>query len=162
MSGSMFEIRYVEDQNPFYQIGKLFVFKLKCTLFEYSGEDFDTEIDAIDIVEDQQAYTIQLTLNSSGSGDYAANESISIGGTTIGEVTSWKASTHLLTVKDITTTIQVGDTIVGAVNNASYTVASIRDILTMNDGTGADNADLETSADGFLDFSETNPFGEVT
>jgi hypothetical protein len=103
-----------------------------------------------------------LTLDSSGSGDYAANESITIGGITIGEATSWKASTHLLTIKDVTTTIQVGDTIVGAVNNASYTVASIRDILTMNDGTGADNADLETSADGYLDFSETNPFGEVS
>ena len=162
MSGSMFEIRYVEDQNPFFQIGKLFVFKLKCTLFEYSGEDFDTNIDAIDIVEDQQAYTIQLTMNSGGSGNYAANEAIQLNGTTIGEVTSWKASTHLLTVKDITTTIQVGDTITGVVNNASYTVASIRDILTMNDGTGGDNADLETTADNYLDFSETNPFGEVT
>jgi hypothetical protein len=32
----------------------------------------------------------------------------------------------------------------------------------MNDGTGADNADIETKADGYLDFSETNPFGEVT
>jgi hypothetical protein len=162
MSGSMFEIRYVEDQNPFFQIGKLFIFKLKCTLFEYSGEDFDTNIDAIDIVEDQQAYTIQLTLDSSGSGDYAANESITIGGTTIGEVTSWKASTRLLTIKDVTTTIQVGDTITGAVNGAVYTVSSIRDILTMNDGTGADNADIETKADNYLDFSETNPFGEVT
>ena len=162
LSGSMFEIRYVEDQNPFYQIGKLFVFKLKCSLFEYSGEDFDTNIDAIDIVEDQQAYTIQLTLNSSGTGDFAANEAIQLNGTTIGEVTSWKASTHLLTIKDVTTTLQVGDTITGLVNGASYPIAGIRDILTMNDGTGADNSDIETKADNYLDFSETNPFGEVT
>ena len=42
LSGSMFEIRFVEDQDPFFQLGKLFVFKLKCSLFEYSGEDFDT------------------------------------------------------------------------------------------------------------------------
>ena len=162
LSGSMFEIRYVEDQNPFFQIGKLFVFKLNCTLFEYSGEDFDTNIDAIDIVEDQQAYTIQLTMNSSGTGNFAANEAIQLNGTTIGEVTSWKASTHLLTIKDVTTTLQVGDTITGLVNGASYPIASIRDILTMNDGTGADNSDIETKADNYLDFSETNPFGEVT
>ena len=42
MSGSMFEIKFVEHENPFYQVGKLFVFKLQCELFEYSGEDFDT------------------------------------------------------------------------------------------------------------------------
>ena len=89
LSGSLFEIRFVEHEMPFYQVGKLFVFKLKCTLFEYSGEDFDTNIDAIDIVEDQQAYTIQLTMNSGGSGNYAANEAIQLNGTTIGEVTSW-------------------------------------------------------------------------
>ena len=42
LSGSLFEIRFVEDQDPFFQLGKMFVFKMRCSLFEYSGEDFET------------------------------------------------------------------------------------------------------------------------
>ena len=61
LSGSMFEIRFVEDQNPFFQLGKLFVFKMRCTLFEYGGEDFDTGTDA-DLVEQDRAYTISMTM----------------------------------------------------------------------------------------------------
>ena len=48
LTGSMFEIKFVEHEDPFYQVGKLFVFKLQCELFEYSGEDFDTDIARID------------------------------------------------------------------------------------------------------------------
>ena len=54
MSGSMFEIKFVEHENPFYQVGKLFVFKLQCELFEYSGEDFDTGT-VVDLVENEQS-----------------------------------------------------------------------------------------------------------
>jgi hypothetical protein len=51
----MFEIKFVEHEDPFYQVGKLFVFKLQCELFEYSGEDFDTGTGA-DLIELDQAY----------------------------------------------------------------------------------------------------------
>lgn len=161
LSGSLFEIRYVEDQNPFFQIGKLFVFKLKCTLFEYSGEDFDTDITNIDLVEDQNAYTIQLTMNEGGSGTYYANENITYNSTVVGEVVSWVASTRKLTIKDVTRTLLVGDTLVGAKNSASYTIATITDILTINTNEGlATNKEFEDNETSYLDFSETNPFGE--
>ena len=52
LSGSMFEIKFVEHEDPFYQVGKLFVFKMTCELFEYSQEDFDTGIGDIDLIED--------------------------------------------------------------------------------------------------------------
>ena len=56
----MFEIKFVEHEDPFYQVGKLFVFKLQCELFEYSQEDFDTGIGDIDLIEDEQAYSLQM------------------------------------------------------------------------------------------------------
>lgn len=158
MSGSLFEIRYVEDQNPFFQIGKLFVFKLKCTLFEYNGEDFDTGIDAVDIVEDQNAYTIELTMNN-GSGTYYVNENITYNSAVIGEVVSWIPSTSKLTLKDVTKTLEVGDTLVGASTGASYDVQIITDIMTIDDGL-ATNKEFEDNDSNYLDFSETNPFGE--
>lgn len=51
-TGSIFEIKYVEFQNPFYQLGKIYVFRLQCELFEYSSEAFNTGIAALDGVVD--------------------------------------------------------------------------------------------------------------
>jgi hypothetical protein len=160
LSGSLFEIKFVEHENPFYQVGKLFVFKMQCELFEYSGEDFDTGVTNIDLVEDQQAYTIELTMADGGSGQYYVNENVSLNGTVVGEVVSWDDGTNRkLTIKDNTTTLQVGDTLVGA-NGASYDIASITDILTFANDGNAQNKEFEDSETSYLDFSETNPFGE--
>lgn len=54
-TGSIFEIKYVEFQNPFYQLGKIYVFKLQCELFDYSSEIIDTGIERLDEVADEQS-----------------------------------------------------------------------------------------------------------
>ena len=41
-------------------------------------------------------------------------------------------------------------------------IISIASDLTLSTDPGAFNLDLETSADGIIDFSESNPFGEAT
>ena len=160
MSGSLFEIKFVEHENPFYQVGKLFVFKLQCELFEYSGEDFDTGNTYIDLVEDQQAYSIELTMDATGTGTYYANESVTLNSVVVGEVVSWVASTRKLTIKDNTRTLQVGDTLVGADNGASYDILTITDVMTMSNDPNAQNKEFEDKDTSYLDFSETNPFGE--
>ena len=48
---SIFEIKYVDFQNPFYQLNQIYVFRLTVELFEYSSEDLDTGITEIDAVE---------------------------------------------------------------------------------------------------------------
>jgi len=161
MSGSMFEIKFVEHENPFYQVGKLFVFKLQCELFEYSGEDFDTDIGNIDVIENKQAYVIALAMNS-GSGAYVINENVTLSGVSVGEVSNWAGATESLNIVHNTKTLQVGDTLVGAESGTSRTIASITDIMTMSNDGNAQNLDFETKGDAYLDFSETNPFGEVT
>lgn len=52
-SRSMFEITFVEHENPFYQLGKLFVYKITAELFTYSHEDFETNYDPVDDINDQ-------------------------------------------------------------------------------------------------------------
>jgi hypothetical protein len=47
-SKSFFEIRKVEGQEPFYQIGKLYVFKMMCELYQFSNERFNTGVYEID------------------------------------------------------------------------------------------------------------------
>ena len=162
LTGSLFEIRFVEDQDPFFQLGKMFVFKMRCSLFEYSGEDFDTNVTDIDLIEDEQAYHIDMTMAAGGSGNYVANENVTLNSVVVGEVISWNPTTRQLKIRDNTKTLVVGDVLVGADGNASHTIASIVDVMTMSNDGAADNLDFEQKADNYLDFSETNPFGEVT
>lgn len=160
LSGSIFEIKFVEHESPFYQVGKLFVFKLQCELFEYSGEDFDTDIAQIDQIEDEQAYITTMTMASGGTGSYSVNENVTLSGTTVGEVTSWTASTRVLKLKDVTATLEAGDTLVGSLDNASFDITSIDSVYEMSNDPQADNKEFEDNDANYLDLSETNPFGE--
>ena len=58
----LFEIKFVEHEEPFYQLGKTYVYKLKCELFEYEDEVIDTSIDAIDTQVDDVGYIATLKL----------------------------------------------------------------------------------------------------
>lgn len=68
----MFEITFVDHDDPFYQVHNLPTYKLKCKTFEYGSESIDTGITEIDTIEtdyslDQLSH--QLTLESgTGSG----------------------------------------------------------------------------------------------
>ena len=62
----LFEVKFVEHEDPFYQLGKNYVYQLKCELFEYENEVIDTSIDIIDTqVQDEGFIT---TLNLVGTG----------------------------------------------------------------------------------------------
>ena len=160
LSGSMFEIKFVEHEDPFYQVGKLFVFKMTCELFEYSQEDFDTGIGDIDIIEDEQAYTTVMTMASGNNKDFVVNENITKGGTVVGEVVAWNNITSKLTIKDVTTTLATTDVLVGATSTAQYTINSIDDRMVFSNDASAQNKDFEDQDSNYLDLSEVNPFGE--
>ena len=62
----LFEVKFVEHEDPFYQLGKNYVYQLKCELFEYENEVIDTSVAEIDQqIEDVGFIT---TLNLIGSG----------------------------------------------------------------------------------------------
>ena len=160
LSGSMFEIKFVEHEDPFYQVGKLFVFKLQCELFEYSQEDFDTGIGDIDLIEDEQAYTTVMTMASGNGQNYVVNENITKSGTVVGEVVAWNNITSKLTIKDVTTTLATTDVLVGATSTAQYTINSIDDRMIFSNDASAQNKDFEDQDTNYLDLSEVNPYGE--
>jgi hypothetical protein len=47
----MFEIKFVQHQDPFYQLGKLYVYKLNIELFQYASERITTGVPEIDVFE---------------------------------------------------------------------------------------------------------------
>jgi hypothetical protein len=63
----LFEVKFVEHENPFYQLGKLYVYEIKCELFEYEDEVIDTSIDEIDTQVQEEGYITTLSLIGSGS-----------------------------------------------------------------------------------------------
>jgi len=58
----LFEIKFVEHEDPFYQLGKTYVYKLKCELFEYEDEVIDTSLDIIDTQVQDEGYIATLQL----------------------------------------------------------------------------------------------------
>ena len=71
LMNSFFEIQFVQDQEPFFQLGNLPVYKLRCTRWEYSSEQLNTGIDEIDDKEttyslDQLSYQSALESGTFG------------------------------------------------------------------------------------------------
>ena len=181
MTNKFFEIMFVEHEQPFYQLSNLPVYKLQCSLYEYNEEDFETGIDAIDITQQKLSYQQTIEYSTSSNNHYTVGEIVSqvvsSGITVTGEVqtvTKTSDTAGSITVSNIgvsgTTTATdfiVSGTIplTGNTSSVSCNITKIYDIgdnsenVFPSDG-GAENVAFEVSADGFLDFTESNPFGD--
>jgi len=62
LGARLFEVKFVEHEEPFYQLGKNYVYQLKCELFEYEDEVFDTDIEEIDSQLEDLGYISSLQL----------------------------------------------------------------------------------------------------
>lgn len=71
LTSGLFEIMFVEHENPFYQHGRLYAYKLTVELFRYSQEELSTGIDDIDTIED----TLQ-NFNDASKDKFAKNEQL--------------------------------------------------------------------------------------
>ena len=158
-SKQLYEITFVEDQVPFFQLGKNFIYQLECSLFQYADEEMDTGISAIDSIESSLTYQINLTLSSiSGSFTVGTNvyQGEGIGTETAkAEVVSWNSP--ILRVMNIQGAFATA-TVVQDYDVGNYgTVDSIADQNT----TTSQSSEIETLADsGIVDFTESNPFGD--
>jgi len=65
-----FQIKYVNKQEMFYQLGALQTWEVTCELFEYSGEKLNTGIPEIDILQtkfDTNQFTFAIRSDNDGS-----------------------------------------------------------------------------------------------
>lgn len=160
MVGKTFEIQYVEHEVPFFQLGKMYVWGLRCELFEYSDEDFNTGVPEVDAVEVNFANAITLTLLDGGTGDFTPGETITGSVTnTTADVKSWDPDTGKLVVINRSGRFTIPENITGNTSLASWTTGNYNTINNVNDDTDQ-NWDIESQADAILDFTEGNPFGD--
>jgi hypothetical protein len=66
LTKGLFEIKFVAHQDPFYQLGKLYVYKLQVELYQYSSEQIDTGISEIDNFETLKTFNTNTTRNNTG------------------------------------------------------------------------------------------------
>lgn len=81
----IFEVKFVEHEVNFYQLGKLYVYELKCELFEYEDEmggwnNINTTVEEIDSTLENVGYITKLQLISSGQ------QAVGIASTTTGYI----------------------------------------------------------------------------
>jgi hypothetical protein len=132
LMNSFFEIQFVQDQEPFFQLGQLPVYKLVCTRWEYSSERLDTGVSTIDAAED--TYSLdqlahQFTLENEVGSLLLENDSAD------GQVQYMILETYNLQTQ------------------SAY--------ASNNDLDSQAGFDTSSTADDILDFTERNPFGEV-
>jgi len=167
LSESLFEIRKVETETPFYQLSNLPTFKMQCELFEYNDEDLDTGIDTIDGVEEEAAFQYQLTLDSAGSG-YVVGETVKqvfSDHDMKGEVTAFTRDTKKVKIAHAGATdgkfhtFATGVQLTGVTSGAVTTPTLVQELQEIQQD--AQNKIFDDFESDFLDFSESNPFGDL-
>ena len=155
--GKLFEINFVDHDEPFHQLDNNPVYKMRCRLFEYSSEILDTGITAIDEIEDdlsRQALIYQFTMEQSS----AVNEDIrlELGVADAGLVLEETDGDNIVGENDSTS---VGESII--LENGSYLLNESYIVGDFDQDKTAQNELFDFLDDTILDFSEKNPFGDA-
>lgn len=132
LMNSFFEIQFVEDQEPFFQLGQLPIYKLRVTRWEYSSERIDTGVASVDAAEDKYSLdqlAHQMTLENEDGSLLLENDSVD------DEANYFLLETYAL-----------------------QTQSPYADNTDLDSEAGFDTS---STADDILDFTERNPFGDV-
>ena len=161
----MFQINFVDHDEPFYQLDNNPVYKMRCRLYDYSSEIIDTgisDIDAVETEQSQSALIYQFTLEQSS----AVNEEIRL------ETGTDDLDTGLLLEETD------GDNIVGESDSTSvgesilleqaadsgddqYLIQEDYIVGDFDQDKTSQNELFEVKSRTVLDFSESNPFGDA-
>ena len=180
MNKNVFEIKHVENELPFYQLQDLPTFTLKCELFQYESQDIDTGITGLD----------ELQTNNSSMNSFLIDEATRVGTLIEGETLTFAipggdtGSTEFFEIQhdaiddsnDLITspltfnsgkqgTIIHGTVFTGMESGASVEILSQHqlnsgDKLFQEDLTAQNTVFGSDETRGYLDFSESNPFGD--
>lgn len=176
---TLFEIKYVEQETPFYQLQNLPVFKLKIEAFEYGNEAIDTGVEEIDAFESQ--FGARTRLITSATTEFAVGDNVtqSQAGLTInGEIAELigdNVTAPVGSIIDVTgisaddgsnsnfkPTIGSNGNLVNVASGAVTPILSLdtfKPIKTSDTYQTDQSSEFEDIGNNFIDFSELNPFG---
>jgi len=153
----MFEINFVDHDDPFHQLDNNPVYKMRCRLFDYGSEELSTGITAIDAISDalsivSSEYQITLERPSIVGGPITLD---------FGDF-DFSSNTTLDNTIVAVDPSSYGESILLETGGDEYILSEdyyIGDYV--NDKT-SQNELFDTLDDTLLDFSELNPFGDPT
>jgi len=167
----LFQINFVDHDEPYFQLDNNPVYKMRCRLFDYSSEVLDTDISAIDAIEDSLS-TDTLALQFTMEQDTASIDSLLL-------ETEFGRMIYEDDANDEVVALETSDmtTSAGVLLDENGEFLLQEDYI-LGDGSSAADGNVDTSAqnelfeteDGsisstaansVLDFTETNPFGDV-
>ena len=161
--GKIFEVSFVDHDEPFHQLDNNPIYKLKCKSYEYSSEALDTgilDIDSIEDTESRNTRDFEFTLEQST----AQNEEINIqhARSNFGLLLEETDGDNIIGEDDETS---VGTSILleNAADSGDDSYLLTEDYIVgdyVQDKT-AQNELFDSLDDNVLDFSESNPFGDA-
>lgn len=166
----LMEIRFVERDVSFYQLGKVipYMYALSLETFKYNGEFINTGIEEIDLMGDESALSIQYNVAPTSTASFERGEVAYQGGSpasnVFGIVVSYDRPAGELRLRNIRgefVSTANANTITGYTSTATCTLVDYNPLYnaTIPQGEIGDNEIIEEEANNYLDFSETNPFG---
>lgn len=170
LTKKLFEIKHVDYENPFYNLGKLHTYRLTVQLFRYAQEEFDTGIPEIDEVDPDLGFGGQMVFAVGGTGDFDQDEVV-FTSPTAGDlpnataraiVVAWDPDERRLVVNKVVGTFVDGNVVENEALTVIHTIAVGGEppVANVPADRGADNLDIQKEADSIIDFSEDNPFGD--
>lgn len=183
LSKGLFEIKFVQHQDPFYQLGKLYVYKLQIELFQYASELIDTGVAEIDNFESLKSFTTNVTRSDAGGvfdmtltnpgNNYTTAPTITItpaagdggkGATAICDISNGQVSaihiTNVGTGYSAVPTVTFSSPGTGNPADTATATAILHTDIDKQGNVGQNN-EFKLESNTFLDFSESNPFGDV-
>jgi hypothetical protein len=178
LTKGLFEIKFVQHQDPFYQLGKLYVYKLQVELFQYASEKIDTGISEIDVFESLKTFSVDTADSAYGSiksiivtnsgHSYTVPPTVTIGGATGGGAYAEAV---------LGTGLDAGKVVAINIIESGMNYSTIPDVTITGDGVNAtaraeifvnidkiesygDNNQFKSEATTTL-FDTSNPFGDV-
>jgi len=170
---NFFEITFVEHENNqamYYTLGRgrganVYVYALKMKQFVFSNEIIQTGIAEVD-EQIRDAYPRTRISLLSGSGTFIEDE-IVYQGSNLAYATAQAIVYDTTGNSSIDIIRVIGNFVSGNVrgntSSANWIINTVSDTATMNTAFEdvVDNSRIESEADGILDFTENNPFGEA-
>ena len=159
----MFEISFVDHDEPFYQLDNNPVYKLRCKQFEYSSEAIDTGITTIDAIEGDSLNSLEFQFTLEQSTTYNENIQLELGTDfSIGVLLEETDGDNMIH-EDDTTSAGESMLIENAADTGNPEYILQEDYIVGDQSTDTTNQNelFDELDDNVLDFSETNPFGDA-
>lgn len=183
MTKGLFEIKFVEDKKPFFQLNNTPTYKLIVELFEYQNSNIDTGVAEIDDIQGYSStgFSVLATHDVGDNLRFVHGDKVTL--TFADDVTGSCEVLHVDETEDANVSkVYLGpityddglyrtlaaDTVIlepihgaTAVITEVFTVESANDETTNKNDDNAQNSQFEIEGNSWIDFSESNPFGEI-